>query len=67
MIGAGGKRLRYGELAEAAMALPVPEQGDAEGPEGLPPDRQADHAARRRAKSSGRQAFGIDMRAARAC
>lgn len=62
VMGAGGRRASYGELAEAAMALPVPESVILKDPKlfrliGQPTTR-LDAAA----KSSGQQSFGIDVR-----
>ncbi len=57
-----GRRLGYGELAEAAMALPVPTTVRLKDPARFrligKPTTRLDAAA----KSSGRQAFGIDVR-----
>jgi isoquinoline 1-oxidoreductase beta subunit len=56
-----GRRIPYGELAEAAAALPVP--GDAEPKAG--PFRLIGQPAKRldtRAKSTGRAQYGIDLR-----
>ena len=60
VLGPGGRKLTYGELAEAAMALPVPEKVTLKNPKdfriiGYPTTRLD-----ARAKSSGRQDFGID-------
>ncbi|MFS8980642.1 xanthine dehydrogenase family protein molybdopterin-binding subunit [Cupriavidus necator] len=62
VLGPGGRTLTYGELAEAAMALPVPEKVRLKDPKdfriiGTPTTRIDAHA-----KSSGRQDFGIDTR-----
>ncbi|MGH8786687.1 MAG: molybdopterin cofactor-binding domain-containing protein [Cupriavidus necator] len=62
VLGPGGRTLTYGELAEAAMALPVPEKVKLKDPKdfriiGTPTTR-----IDARAKSSGRQDFGIDTR-----
>ncbi|QQX89427.1 xanthine dehydrogenase family protein molybdopterin-binding subunit (plasmid) [Cupriavidus necator] len=62
VLGPGGRTLSYGELAEAAMALPVPEKVTLKDPKdfriiGTPTTRIDAHA-----KSSGRQDFGIDTR-----
>lgn len=62
VLGPGGSTLTYGELAEAAMALPVPEKVTLKDPKdfriiGTPTTR-----IDARAKSSGRQDFGIDTR-----
>ncbi len=62
VIGAGGRRATYGELAEAAMALPVPASVTLKDPKQFrligQPTTRLDAAA----KSSGRQDFGIDVR-----
>ncbi|MHA7685454.1 xanthine dehydrogenase family protein molybdopterin-binding subunit [Cupriavidus sp. PET2-C1] len=60
VLGSSGRTLSYGELAEAAMALPVPEKVTLKDPKdfriiGTPTTR-----IDARAKSSGRQDFGID-------
>jgi isoquinoline 1-oxidoreductase beta subunit len=62
VIGPGGKRLGYGELAAAAMKLPVPENVVLKDPKqfriiGKPTGRLDS-----RAKSSGGQSYGIDVR-----
>lgn len=62
VLGPDGRTLTYGELAEAAMALPVPEKVTLKDPRdfriiGTPTTR-----IDARAKSSGRQDFGIDTR-----
>ena len=51
----------YGELAEAASKLPVPEQRDAQGPQGLQGPREGDAAARHGDKVTGKRRFGIDV------
>ena len=61
VIGPGGKKLGYCELAEAAMALPVPEAVVLKNPKDF---RLIGHATGRldaKAKSSGQQGYGIDM------
>lgn len=62
VLGAGGRRLGYGELAEAAMALPVPQSVQLKDPKQFRligrPTTRLDAAA----KSSGQQDFGIDVR-----
>lgn len=62
VMGAGGRRASYGELAEAAMALPVPESVILKDPKQFrligQPTTRLDAAA----KSSGQQSFGIDVR-----
>ena len=62
VLGPGGRKLGYGELAEAAAALPVPQAVTLKDPKafriiGQPTGRLDAHA-----KSSGRQHFGIDTR-----
>ncbi len=58
----GGRTLGYGELAEAAMALPVPHKVALKDPKDFRligrPTPRLDSGA----KSSGRQSFGIDVR-----
>ncbi|HJV68978.1 xanthine dehydrogenase family protein molybdopterin-binding subunit [Ideonella sp.] len=61
VIGPGGKQLGYGELAEAAMALPVPSDVTLKNPKDF---RLIGHATTRldaKAKSSGQQGYGIDV------
>ena len=62
VIGTGGRRVGYGELAEAAMTLPVPASVTLKNPKQFrligQPTTRLDAAA----KSSGRQDFGIDVR-----
>lgn len=62
VIGPGGRRATYGELAEAAMALPVPERVALKDPKDFRIIGRATGRLDARAKSSGRQAFGIDTR-----
>jgi len=62
VIGPGGKKLGYGELAEAAMALPVPDSVTLKDPKDF---RLIGHATGRldaKAKSSGQQSYGIDTK-----
>lgn len=62
VLGPAGRKASYGELAEAAMALPVPEKVTLKDPKDF---RIIGHATTRidaKAKSSGQQDFGIDMR-----
>ena len=47
VLGPNGRKLGYGELAEAAMALPVPEKVTLKDPEGFPHHRPPDFASRR--------------------
>nr|WP_128002880.1 xanthine dehydrogenase family protein molybdopterin-binding subunit [Piscinibacter defluvii] len=62
VTGPGGKRARYGELAEAAMKQPVPTAVALKDPAQFRligrPTRRLDA----KAKSSGRQDFGIDVK-----
>ena len=62
VVGPGGKRASYGELAEAAMKQPVPATVALKDPAQFrligKPTRRLDA----KAKSSGRQNFGIDMK-----
>lgn len=62
VIGPGGRKLSYGELADEAMKLPVPEKIALKDPKQFKligkPTTRLDAAA----KSSGRQDFGIDLR-----
>ena len=61
VLGPAGRKASYGELAEAAMALPVPEKVTLKDPKEF---RIIGHATTRidaKAKSSGQQDFGIDM------
>lgn len=60
--GPGGRKAGYGELAEAAMALPVPEKVTLKDPKDFRIIGRATTRLDARAKSSGRQAFGIDTR-----
>lgn len=62
VLGPEGRQAGYGELAQAAMALPVPEQVSLKDPKDYriigQPTGRLDAAA----KSSGRQDFGLDVR-----
>ena len=62
VIGPGGKKLSYGDLAEAAMKLPVPEKVALKDPKTFriigKPTGRLDATA----KSSGTQGYGIDVR-----
>ncbi len=61
VIAPDGRRLGYGELAEAAMALPVPEQVTLKDPKSFRLIGKATGRLDAKAKSSGRQDFGIDI------
>ncbi|MCX7256318.1 MAG: xanthine dehydrogenase family protein molybdopterin-binding subunit [Polaromonas sp.] len=56
-----GRKLSYGELAEAAMAQPVPEKVTLKDPKDFRLIGQPTTRLDARAKSSGRQDFGIDV------
>jgi len=62
VIGPGGKRLGYGELAEAAMKLPVPEKVSLKDPKDFRLIGKATGRLDAKAKSSGHQSYGIDTR-----
>jgi len=62
VIGPGGQQLGYGELAEAAMKLPVPETVTLKDPKDFRLIGKATGRLDAGAKSSGRQGYGIDMR-----
>ncbi len=62
VLGPGGRKLGYGELAEAAMALPVPEKVTLKNPKDFRIIGRPTTRLDARAKSSGRQDFGIDTR-----
>ena len=62
VIGPGGKRLGYGELAEAAMKLPVPQQVALKDPKQFRIIGKPTGRIDARAKSSGQQSYGIDVR-----
>ncbi len=57
-----GRRLAYGELAEAAMQQPVPEKVALKDPRQFRLVGRATGRIDAKAKSTGRQPFGIDMR-----
>ncbi|MGF6595303.1 isoquinoline 1-oxidoreductase beta subunit [Paraburkholderia sp. GAS448] len=60
VLGPGGQKLSYGELAEAAMALPVPEKVTLKNPKDFRIIGRPTTRLDARAKSSGHQDFGID-------
>jgi isoquinoline 1-oxidoreductase subunit beta len=62
VLGPGGRRLGYGELAEVAMALPVPEKVTLKDPKDFRIIGRPTPRLDARAKSSGRQDYGIDIR-----
>ena len=62
VVGPDGRKLGYGELAETAMALPVPEKVTLKDPKDFRIIGRPTTRLDARAKSSGRQDFGIDVR-----
>jgi len=62
VLGPGGRKLGYGELAEAAAALPVPQAVTLKDPKAFRIIGQPTGRLDARAKSSGGQHFGIDTR-----
>ena len=62
VIGPGGKQLSYGELAEAAMKLPVPETVTLKDPKDFRLIGKATGRLDAQSKSSGQQSYGIDVR-----
>ncbi len=62
VMGPDGRKLGYGELAEAAMALPVPEKVTLKDPKDFRLIGRPTPRLDAPAKSSGRQDFGIDVR-----
>ncbi len=62
VLGPGDRKAGYGELAEAAMALPVPEKVTLKDPKDFRIIGRPTARLDARAKSSGRQDFGIDIR-----
>lgn len=62
VIGPGGRKATYGELADAAMALPVPEKVTLKDPRDFRIIGRATTRIDAKAKSSGQQDFGIDVR-----
>ncbi|CAN7730252.1 xanthine dehydrogenase family protein molybdopterin-binding subunit [Bosea sp. LjRoot9] len=62
VLGPGGRKAGYGELAEAAMALPVPEKVTLKNPKDFRIIGRPTQRLDAQAKTSGRQDFGIDMR-----
>jgi isoquinoline 1-oxidoreductase beta subunit len=62
VIGPGGKRLTYGELAQAAMALPVPDKVTLKDPKQFRIIGQPTGRLDARAKATGKQDYGIDVR-----
>jgi len=62
VLGPKGHKAGYGELAQAAMAMPVPEQVTLKNPKDFRIIGRATGRLDAKAKSSGRQDFGIDVR-----
>lgn len=61
VMGPGGLKLGYGELAEAAMAQPVPQKVALKDPKDFRLIGKPTNRLDAKAKSSGRQDFGIDV------
>jgi len=61
VLGPAGRKASYGELAEAAMAMPVPEKVTLKDPKDFRIIGQATTRIDAKAKSSGQQEFGIDL------
>jgi isoquinoline 1-oxidoreductase beta subunit len=61
VMGPGGKSLAYGDLAEAAMTMPVPQKVTLKEPKDFRLIGKATLRLDARAKSTGTQNFGIDM------
>ncbi|MBN8443435.1 MAG: xanthine dehydrogenase family protein molybdopterin-binding subunit [Thauera sp.] len=62
VVAADGRTLGYGELAEAAMAVPVPDKVALKDAKDFRLIGQPTSRLDARAKSSGRQDFGLDVR-----
>lgn len=62
VIGPGGRKLSYGELADDAMKLPVPEAVALKDPKRFKLIGKPTTRLDAKDKSTGRQAFGIDVR-----
>ena len=62
VLGPGGRQLGYGELAQAAAALPVPQKVALKDPKDFRIIGRATGRIDAKAKSSGKQGFGIDTR-----
>ncbi|MCZ8219133.1 MAG: xanthine dehydrogenase family protein molybdopterin-binding subunit [Acidovorax sp.] len=62
VVGPGGKKLGYGQLAEAAMKQPVPEKVALKDPKQFRIIGKPTGRLDAKAKSSGQQDYGIDVR-----
>jgi len=62
VLGPGGRKASYGELAEAAMTQPVPEKVTLKNPKDFRIIGKPTTRLDAKAKSSGQQNFGIDVR-----
>lgn len=62
VIGAGGKTMTYGDLAEAAMTMPVPQKVTLKEPKDFRLIGKATLRLDARAKSTGTENFGIDVK-----
>ncbi|MEA3395006.1 MAG: xanthine dehydrogenase family protein molybdopterin-binding subunit [Pseudomonadota bacterium] len=61
VLGSGGRKASYGELAEAAMSQPVPEKVTLKNPKDFRIIGKPTTRLDAKAKSSGQQNFGIDV------
>lgn len=62
VLASDGRKLGYGELSEAAMALPVPQKIALKDPKDFRIIGQPTQRLDAQAKSSGQQSFGIDFK-----
>ncbi|TIP23224.1 MAG: xanthine dehydrogenase family protein molybdopterin-binding subunit [Mesorhizobium sp.] len=62
VLASDGRKLGFGELAEAAMALPVPQKIALKDPKDFRIVGQPTRRLDAQAKSSGQQSFGIDFK-----
>jgi isoquinoline 1-oxidoreductase beta subunit len=62
VLGPGGRKASYGELADAAMRQPVPEKVTLKNPKDFRIIGKPTTRLDAKAKSSGQQSFGIDVR-----
>ncbi len=62
VLGPGGRKAGYGELTEAAMALPVPKTVKLKDPKDFRIIGRPTQRLDAQAKTSGKQDFGIDIR-----
>ena len=62
VVGPGGRKLAYGDLAEAAMKLPVPEKVTLKDPKQFRLIGKPTGRLDAQAKSTGQQSYGIDVK-----